>query len=166
MPIIEGKHYSYGALSKRSGVSEGTLIKRYKANPNMSLEELTRPVGSYRNERYVTVDGRQIRLYDWAKMNGCSIGRIDGRWYMGVRDPYELIAPSKRKVKTPEPTPVDTEPMKMHLTEEQKTWLRETAYARTGMANRWEIACDLLGLPRSAADWVRREMESDHAGSD
>lgn len=174
MPIIEGKKYTYNELAEMSGRPKATLQKRFRDHPGITLAELIAPPKPRRATLIVVVDGKQYSLYQWAKMNHCPGERVYGRWHLGERDPQKLIGPSRGRgpqEKSPDEIPGAPKKQKpcksgRHLSEEQKAWLRETTYARAGMTQCWKIACDLLGLPRSDADWVRREMEGNDAGSD
>lgn len=87
----------------------------------------------------LTVDGKEYSLRAWVESQGGSYDIALRRWHAGERDPEKLIDNYLQKP----------------ITKADLQWLKETRRARKGMAEEWEIACDLIGQPRARADELR-----------
>lgn len=102
-------------------------------------------------------DGQPVCLKAWAEKNGLNYTTVLHRWHMGARDPEAL----KQKLPTVKRKPI---------TEEDIRYLQETRYYRRDQLptmgsgghrdSEWVIACDLIGIPRSRAEELRKAVES------
>lgn len=88
----------------------------------------------------VNVDGEECSLRAWVESQGGSYDIALRRWHAGERDPERLIDGFKHRP----------------ITKADIEWLKETRYARAGMVNEWEVACDLIGQPRCRARELKR----------
>ena len=106
------------------------------------------------NYHYVEYNGKPMSLKKWCGLWGKSYNTAICRWRRGSRDKWALVG--------------FTEPQPFPISKEQIEWLRETKYARSGQKkcsiktkhhdSEWEIACDLVGIPRRFMDEVKEAM--------
>lgn len=152
MPKIGGLEYTYVELSRMSGLARSSLLKRIKANPNITLAELIKPSKKHGrgNWRIVIVRGKEIPLYEWADLNCAKRVAVESRWNKGIRDPYALIRGLKGTATMPT------------ITKEMVEWLEDTHFARRGSAKEWEIACELIGIHKNFAEQLKAYMEGLH----
>ncbi len=94
----------------------------------------------------VNFDGKARSLREWAQEVGVSYDTVLRRWHTGVRTEDGLLA-GLGYVKRP-------------ITNADMEFLQETRYARAGQADEWQIACDLIGVPRCRAAELREVMGS------
>ena len=104
---------------------------------------------------YVKYNGKKLSLRSWARMWNTPYITALQRWKRGERDPWRLIGFDG--------------PRQFTITEDQKEWLKATAFARKGQESvgkkykmadsEWDIACDLIGLPRAFADELKEAMK-------
>ena len=92
----------------------------------------------------ISADGKEYSLRAWVALWDESYDTALRLWQKGERDPYKLIG---------------GRPRLRPITDADIRWLRETEYARKGTPKEWELACDLIGRPRSMAETVRKLME-------
>ena len=106
---------------------------------------------------YVEINGKLLTLRQLADLYRVPYGRVLYRWRCGLHDPWELIGGPGGK------------PVPIPLTAEEKSWLHETERARRGMVanstkiglnvGEWDIACDLIGIPRRFARELREALD-------
>ena len=104
---------------------------------------------------YIEYHGKKISLRKWCALWNVSYNSALSRKKRGVRGKWKLLG-----FDGPRPFPV---------TPEERTWLRETYFARKGQEaksqkykardSEWDIACDLIGMPRIFADELREAMD-------
>lgn len=145
---VDGVEYRAVDLAKMAGIGTKAMLTRYRNHPDWNLEKLTQP---NMNPDVITVehDGQRKTLKAWANELGAPYMTAHERWKKGVRDFERLFLPyhALRK-KAPG----------IYLSEETRKWLEETRFAREGMPDEWEIACDLIGVSRLYSLALRRAM--------
>lgn len=154
MPMIGGLNYTYRELCRMSGLCKSSLRGRMKSNPNITIEQLIAPPKDTRHikRRVVVVDNVEVPLFEWADKNNVSRTSVDYRWRHGVRDPEELIQGISDTAEDCFLPPITTEMLE---------WLCETAYARKGMPDEWEIACELIGISKGHANKLKEYVEGE-----
>ena len=110
----------------------------------------------WRDPKLVEFKGRMVSLKALSEGFNVPYTSVLTRYRRGYRDPWELLYGE------------GATPQKLHLTEEQKAWLRETKPYRSGQRhiqgywghvdNEWDIACDLIGIPRVFADELKEAI--------
>lgn len=92
----------------------------------------------------VDFGGEVQSLRKWAEEVGVCYDTVLRRWHVGVRDPDALLE--------------GLDYVRRPITPEDIKWLRLTKYARSGQLDEWEIACDLIGVPRARADELKEAL--------
>ena len=151
MTTIGGLNYTYADLVRMSGLSKATLIRRYADNPKTTLQALIAPPKTGgKPRRMVIVRNKEMSLYAWADLNSAPRADVDKRWKIGIRDPFKLIQGIKGMSDGGFFPPI---------TEEMIDWLNETAFARKGLPDEWEIACELIGISKVHAERLKEFVE-------
>lgn len=145
---LDGRTYTSAELAKMAGVCPRTITERARKHPEWGLAELVQP-SMNPDAVLLEHDGRRLTLKEWAEKKEIPHSVVHERWKNGVRRFDRLFCPYHALRKTAP---------RIFLTEEAKAWLRETEFARAGIPNEWEIACDLVGLSRASAGALRRMM--------
>lgn len=109
----------------------------------------------FRERRMVEFRGKQISLRSLADAFKVPYRSVLNRWNRGLTDPWELLFGAGAK------------PQKVRITKEQIAWLKDTKEFREGQTkvrgmdrdDEWEIACDLIGLPRVFVEEVKEALE-------
>jgi len=104
----------------------------------------------FKTDRVVTHNGETKTLRAWAEEMNVPYGTLAYRWKMGYRT-YDALFNGWQNNRF-------TIAKGLRLSESDIAYLRETKYARAGMPDEWEIACDLIGTSRSNADALRRML--------
>ena len=104
---------------------------------------------------YITYNGKKMSLRSWARMWGTNYDTALRRWKRGERDIWKLINMDG--------------PRKFTISKEDREWLKATAFARKGQESfsqkykirdaEWDIACDLIGIPRAFANELKEAMQ-------
>lgn len=159
MPRIGGLDYTYNELVRMSGLSQATLIRRYAENPQITLQALIAPpkVGG-KPRRMITVRDKEMSVLDWAMINAVRREDIDKRWRIGIRDPDKLIQGLVGTAELEDEFEASTK--LPTISDEMVEWLQETKYARKGMPDEWQIACELIGVSPKCANELREYMEA------
>lgn len=157
MPTIGGLNFSYSKLAAMSGLSHSTLFDRYNANHNITLSELLAPPQKIKRgcPRNVVVDGETIPLLEWADMHRANRKDVVYRWRRGIRDANNLIRGLEDTA--------DDEVMP-EITRDMLEWLQETKFARSGMVDEWQIACELIGISPEYAESLKEYVEAINDG--
>ena len=142
---LDGRVYTSAELAKMAGVCRRTITDRAKKHPEWGLAELIQP-NMNPDGVWLEHGGRRMKLEEWAEEKGVSYSVVHERWKNGVRRFDRLFLPYHALRKTAP---------RFFLSEEAKEWLRETKFARSGMADEWEIACDLVGISRACAGTLK-----------
>lgn len=96
----------------------------------------------------LTVEGETYTLAQWAERNGVHHSSAYYQWQKGVRDPYELLyGPGGKRIE-------------FSVTKADLDYLFETWLARSGQEDEWDIACDLIGMPRIFKNKLKQKMEA------
>lgn len=96
--------------------------------------------------RALTHNGETKSLRRWAEEMGCNYGTVKYRWQIGIRD-FELLFGKEVALRP------------LNVREQDIEWLKETRYARKGLKNEWQIACELLGINKHRAEELRKLVE-------
>lgn len=91
-------------------------------------------------------DGECHNLKVWAEMFGVPYRTTHYRCRNGIRD-FDLLF-GKGTVLQP-----------LNVREQDIEWLKVTRYARKGLKNEWQIACELLGINKHRAGELRKLVE-------
>lgn len=104
----------------------------------------------------VYFNGKKVSLKALTIMFNVAYDSCLRRWNMGMRDPWELLFGR------------GAQPVKFTVTEDDLAWLRETRAYRKGQTattgrhgtkdGEWEIACDLIGIPRVFANELKEAL--------
>lgn len=94
----------------------------------------------------INIDGKMQSLRQWAQDVGVSYDTVLRRWHTGIRDADELLQ--------------GLEYVKRPITKADIEYLQETKYARSGQADEWQIACDLIGVPRIRAKELKEALSA------
>lgn len=100
----------------------------------------------WHRQHWVKYKGKNMSLRVFADAFNVPYEPCLRRYNKGIRDPIKLAYGETATEK----------PFK--LTEEQKEWLGETRCWRSKQEDEWEIACDLIGIPRIFADDLKEAM--------
>lgn len=110
----------------------------------------------WRERHCVNFKGRLITVRALAEAFGVPYEACLHRFHRGFRDPWEILFGEGGK------------PVEFKVTEEQIKWLRETMLYRKGQTatkgknghrdSEWEIACDLIGIPRVFKDELKEAI--------
>ena len=110
----------------------------------------------WRERHYVKFNGKSITVRALADAFGVPYDACLSRYRRGYRDPWKVLFGPEGK------------PVEFTLTEEQRRWLQDTRWAREGQEptrgsgghrdGEWEIACDLIGVPRAFAENLKEAM--------
>lgn len=153
MPTIGGLKYTYTELTRMSGLSRHTLSRRYNKSPRPTLQELIAPPTLHEQQggkprRTIIVRGREVFLSDWAEKHNADRVSVEYRWKCGIRDPYKLIQGLSG---TAHEEPLELPPITADMIE----WLETTKFARSGMEDEWQIACELIGIEPKYAEQLK-----------
>lgn len=112
--------------------------------------------GETRKRYRVKFNGRTVTVKALADAFSVPYDSCLARYHKGCRDPWELLYGK------------GAGPVDFSVSPEQLSWLRETRYARKNQQytkgkfkhvdGEWEIACDLIGIPRVFADELRKAV--------
>lgn len=112
----------------------------------------------WRQPHRINFNGRTVTLKALSDAFGVPYDTCLKRYKRGYTDPWEILY-----------GPGGT-PRTLYISEEQKKWLRETARCRRGQIRakgknehtdaEWDIACDLIGVPRAFSKELREVMEA------
>ena len=146
---VDGVEYRAADLAELAGVHTKTILKRHREHPDWGYEQLVKPS---QNPIVMTIehDGKKKTLKAWASELGVPYQTARERWKKGIRQFDRLFCPYHAGRKEP--------PGKLYVSREALDWLTETRYARAGMPDEWEIACDLIGVSRFHAGTLRGLM--------
>lgn len=110
----------------------------------------------WRDRYCVCVKGKMMSVKALAEAFDAPYMSCLNRFHEGYRDPWEILYGKGAK------------PKEFHVTQEQIDWLKETEYYRRGQKQlrgkvghqdrEWDIACDLIGIPRVFADELKEAM--------
>ena len=111
----------------------------------------------WRERHTVRFNGKAISVKQLAEAFGVPYDTCLARYHRGFRNPWEILYGE------------GAEPMEFKVTQEQINWLRETLAYRKGQVatkgkeghreSEWDIACDLIGIPRVFANNLKEVME-------
>lgn len=91
-------------------------------------------------------DGECHSLRGWSEMLGCPYSTAQQRYRNGIRD-FALLFGKDIALRP------------LNVSEQDIEWLRETRYARKGLKNEWQTACELLGINKHRAKELKRLVE-------
>lgn len=142
--IHDGRFIPTAELAEIAGVYPATIRLRMNKHPEWGYEELTRK--DDRPRYYLTHEGRTLPLREWAAMYNVSYQTAVDRFRKGLS--FNKIFSN-----------VPIKSMPLSVSEENIRWLEKTRYARAGQEDEWQIACDLIGVPRGFAEDLRRLLD-------